>query len=239
MPSGGAGQIRPSTPATSPAKGITQQQDRPAAGLDYGEVRGLSPGVPEVSNTARDPGPAVRIEGHRWRLAAAGTSAPARLTAPGPSRRGESETTPPPRPTAGRTDARGGTAPPSAPRRDGGSWRSMRLLAKWNAVYNLTACANPGRWWSAICSTFGGGMFRFMVLDIGTGAGLPGIPLALVAPIFTSCCSTQPEDASRLVAAELGLANVEVAGAGRETPGRAQIRYHLSRASGALLICWR
>jgi 16S rRNA (guanine527-N7)-methyltransferase len=61
----------------------------------------------------------------------------------------------------------------------------IELLARWNAAYNLTAVRDPGEMITrhlldslAIAPYVSGASLA----DLGTGAGLPGIPLALVAP---------------------------------------------------------
>jgi len=61
----------------------------------------------------------------------------------------------------------------------------LALLHKWNRVYNLTAIRERTKWVShhlldSLAVTFhlpGGSM-----VDIGTGAGLPGIPIAVAQP---------------------------------------------------------
>ena len=61
----------------------------------------------------------------------------------------------------------------------------VTLLTKWNAAYNLTAIRNPEEMINkhlldslAIISWLRGQT----ILDVGTGPGLPGIPLALANP---------------------------------------------------------
>jgi 16S rRNA (guanine527-N7)-methyltransferase len=61
----------------------------------------------------------------------------------------------------------------------------LALLAKWNKTYNLTAIHDPERMLThhildslAIASHVGAGP----LLDVGSGAGLPGIPLAIMRP---------------------------------------------------------
>lgn len=61
----------------------------------------------------------------------------------------------------------------------------LRLLAKWNRTYNLTAIRDPKQMVShhlldslAVVHHLGEGS----VADIGSGAGLPGIPIAIADP---------------------------------------------------------
>lgn len=92
----------------------------------------------------------------------------------------------------------------------------LGLLEKWSRTYNLTAVRDPRQMvpkhlldslsilpW----------LERGPVLDVGTGAGLPGIPLAIARPEleFTLLDSNGKKARFvRQVVADLGLKNVEV-----------------------------
>ena len=95
----------------------------------------------------------------------------------------------------------------------------LRLLAKWNRTYNLTAIREPERMVTHhvldALSVLPHLPLRagLRVLDVGSGPGVPGIPLALARPDaqFVLIDSSQKKTAFLQQAViELGLANVEV-----------------------------
>jgi 16S rRNA (guanine527-N7)-methyltransferase len=91
----------------------------------------------------------------------------------------------------------------------------VELLAKWNRVYNLTAVRDPAAMVRlhildslAVLPFLTAGR----LLDVGTGAGLPGLPIALARP---DCAVTLLDSSAkklrfvRQAAAELEIGNLE------------------------------
>ncbi|HEB92891.1 MAG TPA: 16S rRNA (guanine(527)-N(7))-methyltransferase RsmG [Gammaproteobacteria bacterium] len=95
----------------------------------------------------------------------------------------------------------------------------VRLLAKWNRVYNLTAVREPLEMVqrhlldSLAVLPHLHKLQAKRVLDVGTGGGLPGIPLALMSSQVDFVLLDSNSKKTRFVrqaVVELGLRNVEV-----------------------------
>lgn len=129
---------------------------------------------------------------------------------------------PDPASVAGVVDALGLTASP-------GQIRALvdylALLARWNGVYNLTAVRDPQAMLtqhvadslSIVAPLRRDATARRIeagrVLDVGSGGGLPGIPLAVMQPDWSiTCVEPVGKKAAfiRQAAGELGLGNLDV-----------------------------
>ncbi len=116
----------------------------------------------------------------------------------------------------------------------------LDLLAKWNRSYNLTSVRKPEQMLvrhlfdSLVIHSFLRGP---RVLDVGTGAGLPGIPLALACPEYGFTLLDSNSKKTRFVTqavAELGLDNVTVVQSRVETFEAAGFDTIVSRAYSTL-----
>ena len=122
----------------------------------------------------------------------------------------------------------------------------LALIDKWNRVYNLTAVRDRTEMLSlhlldslAVVAPLrrhlGGAPAR--VLDVGSGAGLPGVVLAIVMPeLGVTCVDTVGKKASfiRQVATELSLRNLKAEHARVEALKIAPVDVVTSRAFASL-----
>jgi len=92
----------------------------------------------------------------------------------------------------------------------------LKLLDKWNNVYNLTSISPKQMWVSAHIYdslSISGMIPTGSVLDVGTGGGFPGIPLAITQPQreFALLDRSQKKTSFlRQAVIELGLSNVKI-----------------------------
>ena len=108
----------------------------------------------------------------------------------------------------------------------------LDLLLKWNARTNLTAIRQPEE---IVQRHFGESLFTALhlgnpdtLLDLGSGAGFPGLPIALLRPeMRVTLAESQGKKASFLREAvrALGVKNVEVWAARAETM-QESLRFH-------------
>ncbi len=108
-----------------------------------------------------------------------------------------------------------------------GLLRYLALLTRWNAVYNLTAVRDPRDMLSRHlfdCLAVSAHLEPGALADLGSGAGLPGIPLALLdrsRPVTLVESNGKKARFLRTAVRELELEHVEVF-AGRAESARAR-----------------
>lgn len=96
----------------------------------------------------------------------------------------------------------------------------VQLLLKWNRVISLTTVRDPAE---IVARHFGESMFAQPVLamdegnlvDVGSGAGFPGLALKIVAPSLRICLIESNQKKAAFLAEAvrtLGLTGVEIAG---------------------------
>jgi 16S rRNA (guanine527-N7)-methyltransferase len=129
----------------------------------------------------------------------------------------------------------------------------LRLIAQWNRVYNLTAVREPEAMLTqhlldclavvpalrrGLAARAGQGVAPTLrVLDVGSGAGLPGVVLAICQPDWhVTCVDAVAKKASfiRQVAAELGLPNLHASHQRVEAMGEPPFDLITSRAFATL-----
>lgn len=120
------------------------------------------------------------------------------------------------------------------------------LIAKWNRVYNLTAVRDPAEMLThhlldslAVVAPLRrhAASKALRILDVGSGAGLPGVVLAIAEPHWqVTCVDTVGKKASFIqqAAAELGLRQLRSAHARVEELPPAQADVVTSRAFASL-----
>jgi 16S rRNA (guanine527-N7)-methyltransferase len=118
--------------------------------------------------------------------------------------------------------------------------RFIALLQKWNRTYNLTAIREPEKMVSlhlldslAVAPVFKSGS----VLDVGSGGGFPGIPVAIARPdLRVTLLDASHKRAAflRQVAVELDLRNVSVICERVENCGGETFDWIVSRAFAEL-----
>jgi 16S rRNA (guanine527-N7)-methyltransferase len=92
----------------------------------------------------------------------------------------------------------------------------LGMLQKWNRVYNLTAVREPRRMLThhlLDCLSIVTRISGATLLDVGSGGGLPGIPVAIALPRLTVTLLESSHKKSAFLkqaVIELGLHNVEV-----------------------------
>jgi len=111
----------------------------------------------------------------------------------------------------------------------------LELLSKWNRIYNLTAIRNPLDMVThhlldslAVIAhlPLGDGA---LLADVGSGAGLPGVPLAIARPQWRVTLNDSIEKKAaflRQAKIELGLSNLDVH-EGRAEQWHPEPRFHL------------
>ena len=123
----------------------------------------------------------------------------------------------------------------------------LELLQRWNRVHNLTALRDPEQAWThhlldslSVVAPLARALAARsapVLLDVGSGGGLPGVVLAVVRPdwaVVTVDAVAKKAGFVRQAALELGLANLRAEHARVEALAPAQADVVVSRAFASL-----
>jgi 16S rRNA (guanine527-N7)-methyltransferase len=116
----------------------------------------------------------------------------------------------------------------------------LDLMAKWNKTCNLTSITDPERMITHhLLDSLS--IWRYLkgntLIDVGTGAGLPGVPLAIIRPALQVCLLDSSGKRCRFltqVRIELALDNIEIERSRVQDYQDRQFQTVICRAYGSL-----